>query len=509
MRCESLFFRNKNKARAILDEKMEHNELELTCENIKGLIGRNADIKFREIVINEDKNIYINIIYIDGLMNCDYISSYILKPLMQEQEFKQAKNVREVVKHIDNGRLYYISQEKIVSISQAVNALVSGATLLVVDSEKAAFAIDARGFEKRSIEEPSSENVIKGAKDGFVEVLRINTATCRRKIKSPNLTIEETKVGKQSQTPVAILYMRNIANDAIVNEVRKRISNIDIDRAISAGYIEEFIIDSKSSPFPQILYTERPDKFCTNIVDGRVGLLIDGLPSSYIVPATFLQFLQTNEDYAQHFIISSLIRTLRFVSMLLTLMLPSFYVAITSFHQEMIPTELAASIASAKEGVPFPMFVEVIFMLAAFEVLVEAGLRLPKSIGQAVSIVGALVVGQSAVEAKLLSPATVVVIAITAIASFTMPNQDFSNALRLWRFILVICSSIIGIFGLSSGLIFLIYHLCKMESFGVPYLSPLVSSDGKQLQDTIFRFPLSFHKKRPESLGPKNKRRMK
>lgn len=509
-----MFFKSRrknknNEDRIILDEKMEHQELELTAENIKDLLGANSDIKFREILINEGKNISVNLIYVDGLINGDYISNYILKPLLQEPEFRQAGSLNEVVRHIENGKLYFINQKKVADISEAVYGLVSGAALLIFGSGKTAFSIEAKGFEKRAISEPTAENVIKGAKDGFIEELRTNTAICRRKLKSHNLTINETKVGKQSQTRVAIVYMNNIANKTIVEEVKKRLDSIEIDRLLTAGYIEEFIVDEKNTAFPQIAYTERPDKFCENIVSGRVGILIDGLPISYIIPATLLQFIQAPEDYAQNYMVSSVIRALRFTAMILTLVLPAFYVAITSFHHEMIPAKLAVSIASSKEGVPFPMFVEVILMLAAFEVLIEAGLRLPRSIGQAVSIVGALVVGQSAVEAKLLSPATVVVIAITAIASFTMPNQDFSNALRLWRFVFVICSSIIGIFGLSYGIIFLIYHLSRLESFGVPYLSPVVAGEDKQLQDTIFRFPLSTHKKRPIELKTTNKRRMK
>ena len=321
--------------------------------------------------------------------------------------------------------------------------------------------------------------------------------------------IEETVVGKQSRTSVATVYMNNITNRNMVDEVKKRLNAIEVDKALNAGFIEEFIVDNVNSPFPQVVYTERPDKFCSNIIDGRVGVIIDGLPIAYIIPASFLQLLQAPEDYSQHYLVSSAIRGLRFIALFFTLLIPSFYISITSFHQEMMPSELATSIASAKEGVPFPMFVEVILMLAAFEVLVEAGLRLPKSIGQAVSIVGALVVGQSAVEAKLLSPATVVVIAITAITSFTMPNQDLSNALRLWRFILVIFSSIIGIFGLCTGLFILLFQLCKLESFGVPYLSPLVASKGNQYLDTFVRFPLKFQKFRPFSLGLFNKRRMK
>jgi spore germination protein KA len=509
----NLFFKSKKKYKedesTSFDERLDRNDLDLLTDNIKGLLEKNSDVKFRDIFINDNKKLKFTLIFVDGLINSDYISNYILKPIIQEKVFNEAVNVKEVIKQIDSGKLYFVSQQKVTELNKAMSALLYGATLLVFDSEKTAIVIDAKGFEKRSISEPTGESVLKGSKDSFVELLRINTATIRRNIKSHNLVIEETVVGKQSRTPVATVYMNNITNRNIIDEVKKRLNAIEVDRAITAGFIEEFIVDDVNSPFPQVIYTERPDKFCSNIVDGKVGLIIDGLPIAYVIPATFIELLQAPEDYSQHFLISSSIRFLRYVALFFTLIIPSLYIAITSFHQEMIPSELATSIASAKEGVPFPMFVEVILMLAAFEVLVEAGLRLPKSIGQAVSIVGALVVGQSAVEAKLLSPATVVVIAITAITSFTMPNQDLSNALRLWRFVLVIFSSLMGIFGLCTGLLILLFHLCQMESFGVPYLSPIVASKDNQYQDTFFRLPLKFQKERPLALGPINKRRMK
>ncbi len=508
-----MFFKNRNrdegKERIILDEKMDQQELELTVKNIKGLLSINSDVKFRQIYINGDRDLTIHFIYIEGFIDINYISNYVLKPLMQEKEFKQAKNLKEVAMHIDNGRLYSISQKKVYDINEAINLLISGTTLIVIDSERVAFSINAKNLEKRAITEPTGENVIKGAKDAFVETLKVNTSICRRKIKSHNLTIEEIKVGEQSRTSIAVIYMNNIANKSLIDEVKKRLNSIDIDRVITSFCIEESIADDQHTAFPQILYTERPDKFCENIIEGRIGILIDGLPISFIAPGVLLQYMQAPEDYSQNYIISSFIVFMRFSAMALTLVLPAFYTAITSFHHEMIPTDLISSIASAKEGVPFPMFLEVIMILIAFEVLVEAGLRFPKTIGHAVSIVGALVVGQSAVEAKLLSPTTVVVIAITAISSFTMPNQDFSNALRLWRFILVICSSIIGIFGLVSGLIFLLYHLCRLESFGVPYLSPFVKTEVKQLYDTILRFPLNKQRKRPMELRTINQRRMK
>lgn len=495
--------------KTILEETFEYDELELTSVNIERVLGINSDVVFRDIVIRNNPHLKTTLVYVDGMVDQDTVSNFVIKPLMQQEEFDRCQTQQETIRTIIEGNVYFAAAKRCDKISSVMDEILTGSAAIIFDPIKTAVTFEAKGFQTRSITEPTGENVIKGAKDSFVETIRVNTASCRRKIKSPNLIIEQTIVGKQSKTPVAIVYMKNIANKELVEEVKKRLNNIEIDRALTTGYVEEFIIDNKHSVFPQILYTERPDKFCTSIADGRVGIIIDGHPISYIIPATLTMFLQAPEDYAQQYIISSIIRYIRFTSMFVTLLLPGFYVSITTFHLEMIPTELAISIAASKEGVPFPMAVEVFIMLAAFELLVEAGLRLPKTIGQAVSIVGAVVVGQSAVQAKLLSPATVVIIALTAIASFTMPNQDFSNAIRLWRLLLFIMGSLIGIFGLTTGLIFLIFHWSQMESYGVPYLAPFVSQENKQLQDTLFRLPLGTMKYRPKELNDINNRRMK
>lgn len=500
---------NSTKLKTILEETFNYDELELTSTNVANVLNVNSDVIFRDIVIRNNPHLKVTLVYVDGLINQDSVSDYVLKPLMQQVEFDNCHTQQEAVNLIINGNVYFTTAKKRDNITKVLDDILTGSAALIFDSIKMAATFEAKGFQTRSITEPTGENVIKGAKDSFVETIRINTASCRRKIKSPNLVIEETIVGKQSKTSVAIVYMKNIADKELVQEVKKRLESIEIDRALTSGYIESFIVDNKNSVFPQVLFTERPDKFGTCIADGRVGIIIDGLPVTFIIPATLVMFLQAPEDYAQQYIISSIIRYIRFTAMFVTLLLPGFYVSITTFHLEMIPTELAISIAASREGVPFPMAIEVFIMLAAFELLIEAGLRLPKPIGQTISIVGAIVVGQSAVQAKLLSPATVVIIALTAIASFTMPNQDFSNAVRLWRFILFIFGSLIGMFGLTTGLIFLIFHWSQMETFGVPYLTPFVTQENKQLQDTLFRLPLSSMKYRPKELKTINKRRMK
>lgn len=479
---------------------------EITTENISNLIKHSADIIFRDFYIKGKKPFRVTIVFIDGLVDTKEMDAFILKPLTREIDFSQC-NALDVLYRLENNILFHGIQITRTELGQCINDIMSGSVALVFDEIKRAITFNIGEFEKRSITEPTEENVLKGPKDAFIESLRVNTSTVRRRVKTHSLVIEEMVIGEQSLTEVAIVYLDGVTNRHIIKEVKKRLSAIKVDAVASSGVIEEEIIDNKYSLFPQVLTTERPDKFCANILEGRIGIIIDGFPNTFIAPAALNEFLQGPNDYSQNFITSSALRFMRYVLMLVTLFLPGFYISVTSFHQEMIPTELALSITAAKEGVPFPSFVEVIFMLIAFEVLLEAGLRLPKNISQAVAIVGALVVGQAAVEARLVSPAVVVIISITAISSFTMPDQDFSNALRIWRFFIAILTSVVGLYGLSVGGLLLLIHFAKMESFGIPYLAPLIAAEGKQLQDTLVRFPFSFMYKRPIDLKTSNKKR--
>lgn len=483
-------------------------ETPLNTRNLKDLLEVNSDAFFRELPLGEKSNHSVTLAFIDGLIDINKVDDYILKPLFDFIQETRSVDEKSLLDHIESGLLHHAFQEIRENLLDCVKDMLNGSVALVFDQAKKAVTLDTKGSEGRSITEPTGENIIKGAKDAFIEDIRTNTATIRKKIKTHNLIIEQTKVGKQSRTEVAIVYMKGITNRHIVEEVKKRLDGIQIDNVHQLEVLEENIIDNRNTVFPQIIYTVRPDKFCANIAEGRVGLVIDGFPVTYIIPGSLDTFLQAPEDYSQNFIISSIIRAMRYILVFVTLFLPGFYVSITTFHHEMIPTELALAITASKEGVPFPSFVEVIFMLIAFEVLIEAGIRLPKTIGQVVSIVGAVVVGQAAVDARLVSPAVVVIVAITAISSFTMPNQDFSNALRLWRFIFVLISSVIGLFGLSLGGIVLMNHFASMETFGVPYLSPYVGQDGHQLQDSLFRLPFVSHRRRPFYLKTKNKKRI-
>lgn len=487
--------------------RQDNAEPELTTANVEEMLKSSSDIVFRKLHINGREDLPVTMVFIDGVVDKKATDDDVLKPLFQESILSRCGSTSEIISMIEYGAIYHASVEVRRSFFECVNDIIDGSIALIFDDDKTAVTFEIKGFQEREISEPTGENVIKGSKDSFVENLRTNTATIRMKIKNARLVIEEKKIGKQTATRIAIMYIRGLTNAHIVEELKKRLDSLKIDAVLSTGVIEEAVADNKLSPFPQVITTERPDKFCSNIVEGRVGLMIDGIPVAIIVPGTFGAFLQAPEDYSQNFIVNSIIRMMRYALMFVTLFLPGFYISVSSFHIEMLPTDLALAITASKEGVPFLTFIEVLFMLLAFEVLVEAGLRLPKNIGQAVSVVGAVVVGRAAADARLVSPAVVVIIAVTAISAFTMPNQDFSNALRIWRFIFAVFSSIIGLYGLSIGAILLLIHLARMEVFGVPYLSPFAGGEGKNMEDAVFRFPFASHNKRPLNLRTTNKKR--
>ncbi|OGO84348.1 MAG: spore gernimation protein KA [Clostridiales bacterium GWE2_32_10] len=502
-----MFFKKNHKLEENKEVSKIVTENTITTQKIKDILGKSSDVTFRRMNINGNKNLSFSSVHINGMVDSLKASEFILQPILTNEVFKKSMTTEEIVKLIEEGSIYYASQTTRKDLNEVVKDVIDGSIAIIFDKENIAFTFDVKGFEHRSVSEPTSENVRKGGKDCFVEVLRVNTATIRRRIKTSSLVFEEKLVGEQSLTKIAIIYIDGITNVEIVDNVKKKIDEIHIDDLISIGKLSEYITEKKYSLFPMIDYTERPDKFCADINEGRVGIIVDGLPLGVIVPAELAKFIQAPEDYSQDPIFSSLIRILRYILVILTVVLPGLYVAITTFHSEMIPTELAISIAQSKEGVPFPVFLEVIIMLIAFEVLVEAGLHLPRTIGQAVSIVGALVVGEAAVNAKLISPAVVIVIAAAAIASYTIPNQDLSNAIRVWRFIFVIFSSLAGLFGLYMGVILLLFILARMESFGIPYLVPYAGSKSKEISDSFLRMPNYFNEKRPSFLKTYNKKR--
>ena len=438
-------------------------------EKIHSLYEDCSDVVFRSFLIGE--KIKAEVIYIDGLVNVQELEASVLSPLMGNME-EDSANISSWMKE----KLSVAKVTEVKTVDECIQFISIGNPVLLIEKESQGFALGLAQYEKRSIVEPESEATIKGPREGFIESIGVNIALVRRKIKSPNLKMVSMKIGRSTQTEVVMAYMKDLADETLVEEVHNRLSRIDIDGIFESQFIEELIEDAPTTPFPLIYSTERPDACAANLLEGRVGIFVDGTPFVLVAPATLLVLLQSSEDYYENWIYSTAIRWLRYVYFLLSLLLPSLYVAVLSYHQEMLPTRLIMSIASTRENVPFPSIVEALIMEITFEALREAGVRLPKQIGSSVSIVGALVIGQAAIQAGIVSPPMVMVVALTGIASFTVPAHNLGAALRLLRFPMILLAGTLGLLGVMIGILGILTHLCTLRTFGVPYLVPTCST---------------------------------
>lgn len=468
---------------------------------IREELGNSTDIVIHEFLLGRHKG---SLVYIDGLADSKLINDFILESIFE-------KNVNDDVQDP-----YHYLQEKVVSLGNVSSiknwdelfaALLNGNTAIFVNGYNKALSGGSKGGEKRAITEPSSQIALRGPKDSFTESIRTNTSLLRRRIKSPNLWLETMQIGTVTQTDVGMMYIKGIANDKIVKEVRTRLNRINIDSVLESGYIEQLIEDTTWTTFPTIFNSERPDVISSQLLEGKIAILIDGTPFVLSAPAVFIQFFQAMDDYYSRFDISTSIRFLRILAFFTALLGPALYIAATTFHQEMIPTTLVLSIAAQRESVPFPALIEALIMEITFEILREAGLRLPRAVGQAVSIVGALVIGQSAVQAGVVSPVMVIVVSITALANFSTPAFEMAISARLLRFALMGLATILGLYGIMLGLVFITVHLCSLRSFGVPYMAPIAPFTLDNQQDVFIRFPLWAMKNRPHMMSKGNMRR--
>ncbi len=462
---------------------------EIREESLTEAFNASADLEIRHIRVCG--SIELLLTYIDGLCSSVTAAEDVIRPLMSLEDCIDEGSAME---RLEKSVVYAPSVKSCEKLSELVGDMLNGRIAIIFPKLGKALTFEVKSTEKRAVSEPKEEKVMKGGRDAFVETLRTNTALVRKRIKSEKLTVRPLKVGKQTNTDVAVIYIDGFTDINFVKEAEKRIGSIKNSDLISSATIVENISDHPNSPFPQVITTERPDKFALNLVEGRVGILVDGLPLGYLVPGTFTQFLKVPEDQASHYAIASILTALRYFCLALSLLTPAFYVAIVMYHQEMIPIRLMSSIIDAKISVPFPTAVEVLTMLISFELLQEAGLRLAAPVGQTVSIIGALIVGQSAVEAKVVSPVVVVAIALAGIAGYTIPDQDMASAVRIFRFVLVLMSITLGMFGLAIGVALIIWGLASMDSFGVAYLTPFAGSRGRYIKRAIFR--ISMRKKR-------------
>ncbi|WP_449602376.1 spore germination protein [Paenibacillus sp. Marseille-Q9583] len=473
------------------------NRLKTNIDQLNGLLGESSDVVIKELQIEE--NTHISLIYIDGLVDTQVLHNSILYSLQEHIPYEQLGKLEpeQKIEIIKKQILIAGDLTVIADYSQFVHELLSGSIMLLLDGTSTALRIGLPGWEDRNVGEPSSQSVVRGPMEGFTENLRTNTALVRRKIKDSHLWLETVQIGRVTQTSVSIMYLCNIANKDLVEEVKRRLNKIDTDSILESGYIEEFIQETAFTPFPTVYNSDRPDTIAAGILEGKVAILVDGTPFVLLVPTFFVAFFQSAEDYYQRADIGTLLRLVRFISFFITLLAPSMYVAITTYHQEMIPTNLVISLAAQRESVPFPAFVEALIMEMTYEILREAGVRIPKNIGQAISIVGTLVIGQAAVAAGFISSAMVIIVSLTAISSFVIPESGMSIAARMIRFLLIALAGFIGLYGILFGIFIIVLHLSSLRSFGMPYMSPLGPYNSKDLKDSIFRFPWPFLKTRP------------
>ncbi|MBO7742962.1 spore germination protein [Paenibacillus sp. MWE-103] len=481
------------------------NRLADSLNRLKTENGCSSDMKFRELHLSLPgrKPVAAAVVSMDGLSDTQELIRSLL-------EFGRTAVPVEAVDSLapaDYLMQYVISDShvwKLTCFEELYDHLFCGNGILLIEGEPGALSVSTQKINARGIEEPNVQSVVRGPREGFTEVLGWNMSMLRRKIRDRRLWAEPRKIGRVTQTNILVVYLNGIVSQELLEEVRRRLDKIDIDAILESNYIEESIQESQFSIFPTVSNSERPDVVAAQLLEGRVAILVDGTPFALVVPAVFTQMFQSPEDYYQRSVFSSLIRQLRLLSFLLAMFTPSLYIAITTYHQELLPTVLLYNLASQREGVPFPAFVEALIMEITFEILREASVRMPRTIGQSISIVGTLVIGQASVEAGLVTGAMVIVVSITAISNFVMPAFNIGIAIRIVRFLFMMIAASFGLFGLFLGMIVLVLRLCALQSFGVPYMSPLAPFNRPDQKETLWRVPIPFMKKRPSTVGKQN-----
>ncbi len=466
------------------------------------------DFMYRELKIGQER-VPVLLLYMNGLTDEQTVNGDILKSLVNIKSSNIIVSGSNTIEIIKNIFLEIGNITEITTIGEVEEAVLTGSVVLLLEGTSKALKIGTKGFDGRIVSEPATEGVVRGPREGFTESLQKNTAMLRRKIKTPNLKLEKFVLGRVTKTEVNIAYLDGTVNSKVVDEVKKRLSLIDVDSVLESAYIEEMIEDEPFSVFPQIDHSEKPDKIAAAIVQGQVAIFTDGTPFVLIVPTMMTQFLQSSEDYYDRSIYATSIRLVRFVFLTLALLLPALYIAITTFHRGLLPTSLLISITAAREGAPFPTVIEVLTMEVTFEALREAGLRLPKPVGQAVSIVGGLVIGEAAVQASMVSPVTVIIVALTGIASFGIPSYSFALAIRILRFGMIALASTLGLYGVLLGVLVMSAHLVSLRSFGVPYMAPFAPFNLKDMKDSLIRLPWWAMGDRPRLIAKNNNNRQR
>jgi spore germination protein len=473
-----------------------------------------GDVSKRKFSVGKDKMTSVYIIYIDMLVDRNFIETQVINRLMLSMwqvETAVKKNADSIFEILKDGGITTAELEDSNDMDLICDEILGGNTVLFIDGADNAIILSTKGQPSRGVPTAEGEVVIQGSKEAFSEVFRINTMLIRRRIRDTNLKVKQVKVGRRSKTDVAIMYLDGIVRPDILADAESRIANIDIDAILDVGYIDQLMQEDWLTPFPQAETTERPDKASAAILEGRIAIIVDNCPFVLIIPCTLNTFFQSSEDYYQGFEIMSLVRTLRYVAGILAVTLPGLYIAIAVYHPSMLPMALIFKMSSARQNVPFPAIVEILLMEIAFELLREAGIRLPAAVGSTIGIVGGIIVGQAAVEAGLVSPIVVIVVAFTGVCSFTIPQISLVNSFRIIKFLILMGAATLGLFGFWVASLIILIHLVSLKNYGIPYTFPFSSGElngYKDLKDTIFRFPLFYMKKRPIFANPRQATRM-
>lgn len=470
--------------------------LEENIKNYEILFSDCADIKKRRIKVGTKLKRECYIAYIEvALNNTEWKESAIGKLLTTLRALPE----EELISYVKGNTWDISDSAPFDTIEDAAQGMLTGDVIFFLEGYEKALKIPDQGYPGRGVYEVESEKVIRGSNEGFSESVKLNTALIRKRLRSPHVKVRESFAGKRTHTNVDLVYLKDLIHPEVLEEIEKRLQEFEIDGTLDSGIIEQLTEKKKYSPFPQFQTTQRPDRAAMAILEGRIVLLSDNSPVALILPATYNSFIQTSDDYYSRWEIASFTRVLRYVASFLAMTFPGLYLAMTNFHTQILPTDLLLSLAASRQGVPFPAVIEVLLMELAFELLREAGVRLPGANGNTIGIVGGLIIGQAAVDANIVSPIVVIVVALTALCSFAVPNEEFATAFRILKFGFILVCGYLGFFGFLMGIMAVLIHLSHLESFGIPYLAPFVGADLNGYQDerdTFLRLPLKFLKKR-------------
>lgn len=493
------------------DVNVIYRSVQENMDYIEAKLGKPNDLILRTIRYGGPGE-KVGLVCIEGLSDSKLLNDKVIKPLQLEASQTRretfADSAEPMLDYLEQSLLSVTEIKRSGDMNEVIIAVLSGETAIFEEGTSSALIIGSRGWTSRSIEEPISESLVRGARDGFIEDLRTNITHLRRRIRDPKLRLDAYTIGTRSKKDMTLVYVEGIIHPDLLKEVKRRLATIDIDEAEESGTIEQWIEDSFLSPFPQFMNTERPDRVAAAILQGKFAIFLDGTPFVLIAPLTFGASMQSPDDYYERFAIGTFIRILRYGAAFFAVFLPALYIALLEYHHGMIPSNLAFSIASTREGMPFPVIVEAILMELTMELLREAGLRLPKPLGQTVGIVGGIIIGEAAVSAGIVSPIMVIIVAITAVSSFAIPSFSMSISFRILRFAVMGAAAVFGFFGIVLVYIMINIHIVRLKSFGIPYSTMFAPMFNKDMKDTVLRAPLTMMKKRPKYLQTIDKQKM-